>query len=299
MSFGIEDGEPLPSALRRVVRSEIERGLDATRGGSPESLHEARRALKRIRAVLRLVRDPLGSSAWKAEDVAYRDLGRALADARNAAMLLGALERVEREAGEALQGATHELRRWLVDRREASREALVSRDTLGRVAAGLREGIRRRAAWTLTEPPGFPLIRPGLQRTYGEARAAFLRARRRREGAEVFHEWRKRTKDVRHQVELLRGSWPPLMDAAAQELHRLSDRLGEANDLSVLLEEIAREPVPALAPLATEALRQAASELRRRLWAEALPLGERAFAEPPAAYARRLACYWDAWRAPP
>ena len=54
--------------------------------------------------------------------------------------------------------------------------------------------------------------------------------------AEAFHTWRKRTKDVRHQLQFL-SPIAPEMGAAAKDLHRLTNLLGDANDLDHLAEE--------------------------------------------------------------
>ena len=61
-----------------------------------------------------------------------------------------------------------------------------------------------------------------------------LCAARKAPSAEHMHEWRKRTKDVWHHLQLLEESWQPVIGAVADEAHELSDRLGDEHDLTVL-----------------------------------------------------------------
>jgi HEAT repeat protein len=85
------------------------------------------------------------------------------------------------------------------------------------------------------------------------------------------------------------------MRGHADEARRLSELLGDDHDLWVL-----REALTAMAgeiPADLDPLIEAVDE--RRLWLErdAFLLGERVFAERPAAFVRRIHHYWKAWRA--
>src|SRR5215211_1818908 len=58
-SFRITPGEPVPDEVRRVARGRIDHATDELRGNSESSraaaVHEARKDMKKLRAVLRLV----------------------------------------------------------------------------------------------------------------------------------------------------------------------------------------------------------------------------------------------------
>jgi hypothetical protein len=59
---------------------------------------------------------------------------------------------------------------------------------------------------------------------------------------ERLHEWRKRTKDLRYALELLEPTWPPVIDAFEDELHKLTDRLGDRTDLARLEDRVRAAP---------------------------------------------------------
>ena len=55
---------------------------------------------------------------------------------------------------------------------------------------------------------------------------------------ENVHEWRKRVKDLWYSMRILHNLWPEIMSPMVELLQKLSDFLGEANDLFLLKERI-------------------------------------------------------------
>ena len=91
LAFRIEAGEPLPDGIRRIVSEQIDTARTAHAGGGPseeDPVHEARKSCKKIRAILRLVRDHIGSDVYASENRIFRDIGRALSSARDGTVLL-------------------------------------------------------------------------------------------------------------------------------------------------------------------------------------------------------------------
>jgi hypothetical protein len=62
------------------------------------AVHQARRAFKKLRALVRLGRPSLGASFTR-ENHRWRDAGRLLSASRDATVLLGSFDRMAREAG--------------------------------------------------------------------------------------------------------------------------------------------------------------------------------------------------------
>ena len=74
------------AALDRI--DEARRALKLPAAQRAEGVHQARKRFKELRALLRLVREPLGDS-FQRENRCARDLGRALAESREATAMLG------------------------------------------------------------------------------------------------------------------------------------------------------------------------------------------------------------------
>lgn len=115
----------------------------------------------------------------------------------------------------------------------------------------------------------------------------------RSESSEDFHAWRRRVKDLRHQMEFLAPLWPEVVVGMAMTLDRLGTLLGEDHDLAELTTLIRSRPD--LCPDQRERslffalVRQRRSELR----VASEILGRRVYAEKPVSLAGRFGEYWD------
>jgi CHAD domain-containing protein len=285
-AYRLESGEPLPDGIARVARARIDHALDELRGktGSTpeEAVHEARKDMKKLRALLRLARGELGKVTFERENTCFRDAARELAGVRDADVMLATLKALELP-----DGLGWELRKRIGDAHAAPRSE--GREAAARrVVAILREARRRVGDWPL-ERDSFEALSDGLERTYRRGRREF-RAASDEPATEALHEWRKRVKELWYHHTLLRSAWPPVMQAFGDEAHELSDRLGEDHDLAVLAGWVAEN-------VGEEAALTEAVEARRaQLQAEALALGERLYAEKPSAYVRRLGRLWSVGR---
>ena len=287
-AYGLKKGEPLSKAVGRIARGRIDHAVDELRGKTDstpeEAVHGARKDMKKLRALLRLVRGELGDQRYARENACFRDAARELAGARDADVMIETLDSLELPAG-----LGWELRKVI----EASRErdgAGTDREAASRDAVAiLKEGRRRVGDWPL-EDDSFEALAGGLRRTYRRGRRDF-KAARAEPSVEALHEWRKRVKDLWYHHTLLRRLWPPVMTALGDEAHELSDRLGDDHDLAVLADWFKEhtESDPDL---------QAAIHRRRdQLQQEAFELGARLYADKPSAYVRRLERLWDASKA--
>ena len=90
--------------MRRVARGRIDHALDELRGKSDstreEAVHEARKDMKKLRALLRLVRGELGDRVYAAENACFRDTARELSGVRDADVMLATLGDLEERYGE-------------------------------------------------------------------------------------------------------------------------------------------------------------------------------------------------------
>ena len=240
--------------------------------------------MKKLRALLRLVRGELGASVYRRENACFRDAAAALAGLRDADVMLVTLEKLELD--EAVSGPlrqaleAHRLRTGgggrRAGRRRGDRDPQRGSRARRRLAARGRQLRRARA---------------GLRRMYRRGRREW-RAMQKNPSVEGLHEWRKRAKELWYDHELLRELWKPVMKAVGDEAHELSDRLGDDHDLAVLL-AVGRdhaEPAPEL----VEAVERRRSDLQ----AEAFELGARLYADRPKVFLRRLERLYEASREP-
>jgi CHAD domain-containing protein len=280
MGFELSAADPtVEAAVRRIATERIDAAVAAIARGDDEGVHDARKRLKELRALVRLVAPGLRRA--RREERAFRDAGRALSGPRDAAATAAVFERLVREARTVLDSATN-------DRVRAHLAPTPSEEHGAIATAMLTEARERVAGWRL--PDDFAALAEGAAATYAAAR---LRMKAARDGAdETVHEWRKAVKAHAAHLKLLTPLCPELLRPQAKAARHLGELLGDHHDLAVLAERLREvDGTPPLVRLTVAG--------RERLLAEALPLGSRLFAEHPDGFADRLARLHKAWRRAP
>jgi CHAD domain-containing protein len=293
VSFRFKRHESIATGIRRVLCELLDHcaGLlvDDQGVAKDEAVHDTRRYLKRARAVLRLLRPHVSTEDFGPLDRTLRDCGRDIAGPRDAKV-------VRQTFGKLLQSSVPENKRDGIAREVLPRlgceAAQADPVELKRLAKRLAK-VRRTLANLEVAKSGWSCLGPGLESAYRKCQKAGALAGETRDPNDL-HEWRKSSKHVWHQVQLLRQAWPELLDPLASEYSRLSTLLGDAHDLHVLqlrLEELPERVGKIAAPVA-----EAARQDRLRAESQAVALGARLLAEEPAAFEQRLHRIWKAWK---
>ncbi|HWF34854.1 MAG TPA: CHAD domain-containing protein [Solirubrobacteraceae bacterium] len=298
MPYRLEPGEPVRDGVRRCSREQLDRAVeeltDGIRADPVEAIHEARKALKKQRSLLRLARAAFPAAERRQEASVFREAARKLSGSRDADVMITALDDLaERFRGTVSQPTLAAARERLVARRDEERDRATRSGTTAAVAIDLRAARRRVDDWKLRRG-GWAALAPGLERTYRRGRDAFTLAEA-EPTPEHLHDWRKRVKDVWYQLRLLRPLSESTMCGQADEAHRLSELLGDDHDLWVLREALSTMDGEAGADLGP--LVRVIDHHRAEFETDAFLLGERLYAEKPKAFMRRLHRYWNAWRA--
>src|SRR5581483_1114457 len=100
-------------------------------------------------------------------------------------------------------------------------------------------------------------------------------------GAENFHEWRKRVKNLLYHVELLEPLWPEQMCALARDLDALAELLGDDHDLHMLRQTAIKRSVNVDFEAESAELFSLIDPRQDELRTKALKLGKRIFREKP------------------
>jgi CHAD domain-containing protein len=297
MSYRLQADETVRDGLRRCAREQLDRAIDELTTGvhddPVEAVHDARKALKKARSLLRLCRGTIGADDRRRENAALRDAGQALSSARDAEVKVQAVEDLSRRfAGRLPQSTFDAVRRHLEADRDPARQRLLESGLTGQVADELRL-VRRRIDDLPLSDGGWQALAPGLLRSYRRGRDAMLLARK-EPTVEHLHEWRKRTKDLWYHLRMIKPMAPAIVGGHVDEADELSDLLGDDHDLAVLHESLEHSASELAIDL--DAVLELIDHRREQIQAEALLVGQRLYAEPCKAFHRRLHDYWKAWR---
>jgi CHAD domain-containing protein len=302
MAYRLERGESVIAGLKRVVQDEFESAgtqlADSSdaKANRDEAIHEARKSIKKARALLRLVSAELGG-AYPRENVRLRDVARELSEFRDDFVLIETFDDLKKKYKVETRNRLRAVRAGLVRTRNKRGRALPVGIVLDHAAAALANAARRVGDWPL-KTDGFAALGPGLEKTYRAGRVALNRVHK-NPGPESYHELRKRVKDHWYHIRLLESVWTGAMTAYEKSLKDLETWLGNDHNLAVLRERIVTEPAlfgeQKDIDLILDLIGKYQSELRQ----QSLSLAERIYEEKPGAFTLRMEHLWDTWRQEP
>ena len=299
MSFELRADEGLRSGIHRVAKSEIEKVREYVDGSSKGSrdvkVHEARKSLKKLRAVLRLVRPAIARKVYHRENMAFRDAARPLSEVRDAKILLETLDRIVKTNGRGPRVRPFmEVRRELARHQRGVREKVLDQDdAFTTVDSTMKDALDRLDDWVDVHD-GWSSVGKGVQRVYGRGRRAFAVGSE-KPTVEHLHEWRKQVKYLRHQLELLRPVKASVLEPLAKKAEDLGDILGDDHDLAMLRREVAGDPERFGGTEVVDSLLDKIDRRRERLERRAVSLGRQIFRRAPKDFGERLHAYWKAW----
>ena len=197
-----------------------------------ETIHEVRKIFKKIRGVLRLVRDT--TDQYQSWNTFFRDEARKISDIRDTTSMMEAIDLLYDQYGDKLyKNAFSRIRTKLDEIRLRQKNIfLVEENVLQEINERIIlkcDDLKKLSI----EIDSFHDVLPGVKRTYKRGRKAFKKAAGTK-SPEDFHEWRKRVKYLRYQLRTIYHTWPLIWEAWEDELHDLSDCLGNDRDLFML-----------------------------------------------------------------
>lgn len=303
MSFRLDPTQHTGSEIVRAARDQLGeamKGVGNRRKPIAGRVHLARTRCKKTRAALRLLRAQ-DRARFRAENGALGSAARKLSKLRDADATIACLEALlthyagempRRKFSPVIRALEKERKRTIPNKADIE-------EALTRFAHRLAASDTRLAHWEPEDDT--ERMMADHRRTYRRARAG-LRGAKELGTATAFHEWRKAVKAYSYQCRLLRAAWQPAMKEFCVGVRTLASLLGDEHDLTVLREELrrlrkkCRLDVPEDLFAATVGLVERRREELRR---EAIPLGERIFADRPRALAARISEWWRVAREQP
>lgn len=278
MKFRIKKKEPLPVAIRRIAEEQLRFAFEKTSGEklSPTSIHSARKAIKRTRAVLQLLRCDRNALTVREEDRALRDAARLLAAERDLHVQWVALKRLNscksdgvcRGLRERLQGAQTD-------------QNSQARDQLKQFNNAIKSAERHLNTWP-TSDLDHDQLALALKRSYRRTRKCFNQVREAPVG-EKLHNWRKAAKSFWHQLQLTDALASKKLRKFSDNAHDLTRYLGDEHDLYLLLTALADATDPD-----SRAIKREIREVRSKLQKRAFKIAQQTFDLAPSVFHERI-----------
>lgn len=289
MPYRFKIDEPVEKGFRRIAREQLDLALQelAAPEVQPKGVHESRKALKRLRALVRLAAPALGADRARKRNKTLSEIAQLLAGHRDQAVMLDTLKKLREENGP--EGAAT-LAPLTVHFAKASANAQQPLDPGSAAQARLmllRE--TKKFARACIRKRGFAALEGGLETSYRHARKA-LKIAYSEPADETFHTLRKSVQWHWRQMSLLARAWPEEFAIRVADARELSQLLGDDHDLALLIAATAnagdisadqKEDIVALCRRKQQTLRLEAEFRAKRL-----------FAEMPQPFIKRMRAYW-------
>ena len=298
MAFRLKQGASIASEVRRIVLRQLEVAISELHSvGDPQSddaVHDARRRVKKIRAIIRLVRPVLDKNSREV-DHDLSTVSRLLAPVADGRGVIETLEGLAHRYAKALPPPTLAAARAGVLRssRRADRDA--NEHGIIEVAAGTLRAERKRIKQWRIAADGFRAVAPGLEQSYRRARRMMIAAWSQPKPSR-FHSWRRCVKEHWFHVRLLEGRCGYHLVSYQRRIEALDGVLGEYHNV-ILLHDVLLTDATMSRKEAARCLRVLA-RYRRLLRNHAEVLGVRIFTERPRRFVRRVRRLWRTASAP-
>lgn len=284
LEYRLRPGEDPASGICRVIAARAAQATAAVRTAgssedSAEHVHEARKSLKKVRSALRLLRGVIEDQDRDQANDSCREAARHLSGARDAEVKLSVLDSV---SGQHADPSVAEGWRGQLHAEAEVHRGDLTPENLAEVAAAI-ESVRR--GFQGRELPGEQeAVAGNVGRGYRRGRKSMKQAGKTGEAVH-FHDWRKRAKDLRYQLEILEPRLPDEMTGIRKLAEELADKLGDLHDLDVLKDDLAGRD---LAESDRETLGGVIDEARKRQADECLELGKRVYRLKPGRFTNRV-----------
>lgn len=301
VAYAIGRNETIDEATQRVARAEIRRAMAALvgRDGRPvaEVSRDCRVRCRKVRGLAQLVRPAL-KGRYRITAKALRQATAPLDGVSEDLEMLSTFDQLLTRLGPlAPDGGLENVRYGL--RRRAARATWAVADGCWeeRAHASLVALVRAEGAvadWRLADAD-WEVLSGGLARSYADARHALAVARA-VPSDEHLRRWRRKARITRYHLRLLSDTAPSVCVPLAEQLHDVSNALGDAHRLTLLADRLLADPDDMGGRVEVDQAVTLADGCRVDLERRALGAGARLFVEEPAAFADRLGGHWNLWQ---
>ncbi|HWF47090.1 MAG TPA: CHAD domain-containing protein [Bryobacteraceae bacterium] len=301
MAYRLHYDAPIEKQVQQLAGEELDYAagqLQKTdKSSRNDAIHEARKSLKKARALLRLVQPCLGP-VYRQENDYLRQVGWELSEFRDAGAILDSFRDLRKKYADALAGPEIDAADRAILKRKHDLEASGRlEETLPRLAKEIEVAANRTKKLNVAAD-GFGALATGLRNRFRRGRKAMFRARV-HPAPENYHEWRKRVKDHWYHARLLETMWTEMMKAYADQLNILQEWLGDDHNLTVVRDVLLRELNFREEDETMSKLLPVIIEEQEKLREQSFALGRRIYAEKAGPVVLRLENLWNAGREMP
>jgi CHAD domain-containing protein len=288
-NISLHQGEPLRTGLLRVVDAltdSVTDDLAHPANNGEQDIHRVRTTIKRLRALLRLIRPAVDSTFFNRENNRLRTAAGLLSFARDTEVARETLKAVP-VSNQSDQDAVQSVLSHFESRAQAPSHLT---ESIAEVKRRL-EQTRRNFHRLQLKGPEREIVEAGLRAIYRQGRNRMKVAIAQGQD-KAFHRWRIRAKNLYYELEFLESVWPKGLHRMLSRLSLLQDQIGLDHDVAVLRAWLKKSPEAfggdETAGRAIACLDRETRKLRRA----SVPLGQKIWRQKPRRFAYKVAQRW-------
>jgi len=280
MPYQIHPSHDLEKGLKEILIVSLEdarKVLSITQGLHKEQFKQARKALKKARAVLRLFQEVIPREKFEEEDLNLKNIARVFRDVRDAHVTEDVFQKFLKEvSGQVEKNSFIEIQEFLVRQSQKTVREVFSDESSLRDALSQIKAAQERIPLIKVKGDVWSSIIEGIQHTYSDCRDYYRLCLESKTGPDWIG-WRKGVKYLRVELDFVNGFLDEKTKNWNRKLHELSDLLGRNQDLLLITEEIEENQRHLKNEKALAGFLAISKEYRKALRKTARKLGEELF----------------------
>ncbi len=286
MALKLAPEESLGLGIRRCALEQLSAATEGLNSATHapeelvEAIHEARKACKKLRALLRLIRSSLAAEDFRRDNQFLRDVAQSLSGLRDTQVLWETAQALAVES--RVQPAMKRISDHLADHISASaspNQVSAVSDSAAAAASRLSDFAKHVDDWPLDSGAGLELVSPGLAATYKRGRKLFRQVSTQPTDT-TWHDWRKVSKHLFYQLNFLESVGKAEISPAIRSARQLEQLLGSDHDLVLLSTFLAEEGPGLIDQRDLRLIFESVTRQRLQLQTSALSIGGQLFARP-------------------
>jgi CHAD domain-containing protein len=289
-NISLQSHESLRTGLLRVVDELIgsltTNQAHLTRNGE-EDIHRVRTTIKRLRALLRLIRPAIDPAFFNRENDRLGTAAGLLSFARDTEVACRTLKTLP-VSDETDQEAVRSVLSSLETRAQQPKDI---QETMAEVNRRL-EQARLNFHRLKLRGSDRQILEVGLRAVYRQGRQRMKTAIKQGQD-NAFHRWRIRAKNLYYELQFLESVWPKRIDRLVSRLSDLEDQIGRDHDAAVLREWLKKQPGTFGSDETVQRVVACLDDQTRALRQKVAPLGRKIWRQKPRRFAQKVVRHWN------
>jgi CHAD domain-containing protein len=288
-NISLQSNESLRTGLLRVV-DELIGSLTTNQShlsGNGEDIHLVRTTIKRLRALLRLIRPAIDPAFFNHENDRLRTAAGLLSFARDAEVACRTLKTLP-VSNETDQEAVRSVLSGLETPAQQPKDI---QETMAEVNRRL-EQARLNFHRLKLRGSDQEILEAGLRAVYRQGRQR-MKIAITQDQANAFHRWRIRAKNLYYELQFLESVWPKRIDRIVSRLSDLEDQIGRDHDAAVLRAWLKKQPGTFGGGETVHRVVACLDDQTRTLRQKVVPLGLKIWRQKPRRFAQKIVRHWD------